>query len=169
MDVQPRPPRRWRRRLIKLGIYILVGLLLYHSSPGLPNEAVATIDNPDSFELLSIKPYYHTKESEPKIHGYGVVGQTRIDDPAIRRRLRWALKLGVRQHAMAYACFAPHHAIRVTKDKTVTDFIICFDCHQVQVYIDGRQITTCNTSGVFESVFDKALSKAGVPLGTRGH
>jgi len=61
-------------------------------------------------------------------------------------------------------CFIPRHAVRATHAGGTADFVICFQCYSVQVYVDDRQLMGFLVSQLPEPAFNQVLSEARVPL-----
>jgi hypothetical protein len=61
------------------------------------------------------------------------------------------------------ACFIPRHAIQIIQDGTTVDFVICFECSQVEVFVGREHLKTITMTGS-PRLFDQTLRDAGVPL-----
>jgi hypothetical protein len=59
---------------------------------------------------------------------------------------------------------AERHGIRVTHKGRVTDFIVCFECYQTQVYVDDRPQKALLVTRSPEAVFNQSLKDAKLPL-----
>lgn len=127
----------------------------------MPTQAWEALTNADQYELLSIVPGH----SESGIHGHEILGSVRITDPAVRRRLNYALQFGCRASIGAhFMCFDPRHAIRVTHDGVTTEILICFECNLVELWRGNQKIAFFTTVNFPQPVFDAALKNAGVTL-----
>ncbi|MDB5333036.1 MAG: hypothetical protein JWP03_4187 [Phycisphaerales bacterium] len=155
-----------RARKLRWAFLAVVGVALatalawvrWHGMPGVAARALADADR---YELLSLRPF----PFKPEFYNHEILGRTTVTDAATRQRLNAALQSGVRESdGTAMACFNPRHGIRVTRAGETTDFLICFECRQVQVWRDGKKIATFLTSASPQSVFDEVLQKAHVPL-----
>ena len=132
----------------------------------IPETARAILEQPDQFELLSLDPAHRKKIVKPNFHGYKVLGTTLVKDAETRKELVTAFESGVVENqGLEMFCFNPRHGIRVTRDGKNVDFVICFECLEVQVYGDARGYFL--VSGTPQRVFDKALRDANVSLGRR--
>jgi hypothetical protein len=61
-------------------------------------------------------------------------------------------------------CFDPHHGVRLTRNGTSFDYVICFHCDQYDEYLDGLQVASQRQIGKTpESALDAYLQKARVP------
>jgi hypothetical protein len=161
--VMQRRGRISKARWIIVGVIALVafGALAHLRSNGIPRAAWNALANADRFELLSLNPDL----SKPDYYGHEVLGQTTITDAATRERLNEAFQSGVRANdGRMMACFNPRHGIRVTHAGVTTDFVICFECRQVQVWRGNQKIAFFLVSDSPQPVFDDVLKSAGVPL-----
>jgi hypothetical protein len=61
-------------------------------------------------------------------------------------------------------CFNPRHGIRVTHDGMTADFVICFECFQVVVYVTGDKEQRFLITASPAPVFNQTLQNAKVPL-----
>ena len=65
---------------------------------------------------------------------------------------------------MVAGCFNPRHGIRLIGGGETTDLVICFECLQVQVFVDGRRPGGFLTSASPQPAFDQVLLAAGIAL-----
>jgi hypothetical protein len=88
-----------------------------------------------------------------------------LTDSRIQAELNAALRSGIHSSiGLEAMCFNPRHGIRVTRGSTVTDFLICFECQQIEVWRDDKQIARMHTTGSPQAEFDKVLVDTHVPL-----
>ena len=162
--------RNWTRipkaRWIIVGVVALVaaGAFAYLRSHGMPRAAWNALNDADQYEMLSL----HPSLSKPEYHGHEILGQTIITDSATRERLNEAFQSGARANdGTMMACFNPRHGIRVTHAGVTTDFVVCFECRQVQVWRGNQKVAFFLVSDSPQPVFDNVLKSAGVPLAPR--
>jgi len=96
-----------------------------------------------------------------------VLGRTTVANPAARHELAEAVVLGVgKGTGIGAKCFEPRHGIRATYGEKVVDLVICFACHWVYVFPDGREEQTSShpTGGRAEPLLNRLLTEANVPL-----
>ena len=128
------------------------------------NEAAKLIEQADSFDLYSLNP---ESEGEDKngFHGYTVLGKTTLKDKATREKVLAAIKKGVGDSdGKAARCFIPRHGVHaVHKGKTV-DLVICFQCLQIRVFVDGKRTQGFLTTGEPQKAFDATLKAARIEL-----
>jgi hypothetical protein len=133
-------------------------------------EALATAD---SFALLSLDGDigFSEREIEPgnDFHGWPILGQVEITDPAVRKSLLDALTKGIRENAdgKAFSCFNPRHGIKAVVDGQQLDIVICFECSRAKVYADAEGFEDFKPKGSPQMVFDEVLQKAGVKRSSR--
>ena len=107
----------------------------------IPERPRAALEKADQFELLSIDPDRQQEKPKDDFHGWKVLGRTQIKDADTRKKLVAALQKGVGENDGTVAnCFNPRHGIRATHEGKTMDFVICFECLQVQVYAEENSI-----------------------------
>lgn len=147
---------------------IWLSLLIPLAAPAgeLPAPLQATLEKGGEFHLFSIRPARVEKtEGALHFHGWEVIGRTSIRDEVQRKKLVAAFKSGVEEsQGIGAACFRPRHGIRIAEPGKTTDFIICFECFQVQVVIDGLPQKAVLVTRTPEPSFNEALKRAKLPL-----
>lgn len=129
--------------------------------PAAVREALA---GAKSLELYSLDPSHQEEVPKDNFHDWKILGKTSIEDAGQRKQLVSALQNGVAESfGAAAACFNPRHGIRALHEGKTVDLVICFECFQVQIYVGDEQDSVLLTDSP-QSVFDKLLSDAGVPL-----
>jgi hypothetical protein len=129
----------------------------------LPDAARAILARAEQLELLSLDP---TRREKPKdgFHGWEVLGKTVLKDKDMRKVLA-AVEQGIaRSDGSAARCFIPRHGIRASHGKRTVDLVICFECLQIQVYLDNTQGKTVLTTDAPQDLLNRVLMKAKVPL-----
>jgi hypothetical protein len=131
----------------------------------IPEDLQAILENAEQFELLSLSPERLQEKPADAFHGWKVLGKTTVKDAEARKKLVVAFKKGVEANdGIAAACFNPRHGIRVTHEGKTTDFVICFECFQVQVFAGDKQIKGFLITASPQVTFDSVLKEAKVPL-----
>lgn len=128
-------------------------------------------DNPQSTTLYSIdgRDFKEMEKGEsPKtdeqLHGYPVLGKVEITDAGKRRELIAALRDGMnRSDGTMMKCFWPRHAIRFVKDGETQDYVICFQCQQLELRSGIAKVVKAITKEP-QTVLDKMLTDAGIKL-----
>jgi hypothetical protein len=158
---------------LRLSICFLALLTLFacSRSKDIPPAPLAALQSAETFELFSIKPENaNISDTAPQLQGYEVLGRTKITDPATRTQLIEALRIAARQSdGSAAACFDPRHAIQVTHAGVTTDFLICFECRQVEVYTGPTRTAHFFIDNSAQPTFDATLKSANIPLAQPAH
>jgi hypothetical protein len=136
-------------------------------------DPVAALDAAEQFTLYSVdgREFAPGKEpkAEEKFHGHPVLGKVEVVDPDRRKEIVAALREGLASwDATPSKCFVPRHAIRAVARGRTVDYVICFECSQLEVHDGGsRSVKTVGREP--QEVFNRHLREAGVPLAPPGH
>jgi hypothetical protein len=121
----------------------------------------------DSMTVYSLDGMYEPKKGEKPtgemFHGYPVLGKTGITSPKDRSAILAAIKKGIaKSDREEYKCFWPRHGVRLMQSGKTIEYLICFQCLQLDEFLDGRRShkTTADTSA---KLLDEQLRSAGVP------
>jgi hypothetical protein len=156
---------RLRVIAMALGAVLVVGCTQSKNNNKPPPSVLVSLEGADEFELLSLDPEYQTEKPKNGFHGWKILGRAKIEGSATRKKLIAALSKGASENDNTVAaCFNPRHGIHTSRDGKATDLVICFECLQVEAYIDGKPNDGFLTSSSPQPVFDQALRDAGVPL-----
>ena len=63
-------------------------------------------------------------------------------------------------------CFQPRHGVRATHDGKTADFLICFECAPIHIFV-GETDEIIYSTGSPQDTFDGVLTDAGVTIGPR--
>jgi hypothetical protein len=125
-------------------------------------------DQADRIVLYSLDPRGPGEDRPPvtgePLHGHQVLGLVEITDLDRRRELIEALRDGISRGDASAACFWPRHVLRIEQDGRTIDYVICFQCHNYQKWVDGRHVTSSTISGDIAPIFNKPLEGANVPI-----
>jgi hypothetical protein len=137
----------------------------------IPEAVERLFDKAETFELYSLDPERKIGKDGKVIavkdgfHGWQVLGKTEVKDEAQRKRLADALRLGAEDNfGMAANCFNPRHGLRLKGADHTVDLVICFECLQVEVFVDGERTKGFLTTDEPQKPFDAALKAASVKL-----
>jgi hypothetical protein len=156
-----------RQMLLSIPVALVIGFSaqVAGQEKKIPDQARAILENASQFELLSIGHGPSPKNPTDDFHGWPVIGKTTIKDPNTRNRLVAALEKGVEENkGDSMKCFNPRHGIRATRDGITADFVVCFECFQVMVYVAGEQEQRFLITASPAPVFNQTLQHAKVPL-----
>jgi hypothetical protein len=97
--------------------------------------------------------------SNKSFHWMPVLGNVEIIPLQEKTNLLGALAQGVRENSgEAAMCFDPRHGLRVVTKSATNDFVICFECLQVQAY-GFTPSSSFYVSGSPAVTFNKILDK----------
>ena len=97
-------------------------------------------------------------------HGWPVLGKANVDQVDDQKKLREALNRGIEGNdGMVAGCFIPRHGIRSVKGPHTTDYVICFECMQIEVHENGK-VSQLLTTASPRKTFDDFFKKMNVPL-----
>jgi hypothetical protein len=135
---------------------------------GCSRDPYPGLENPEELTLYSIDGRDFQPGQEPKVdekfHGYPVLGKLKITDAGKRKEIAAAL-----QDAMAKSdgtmnkCFWPRHAIRVKVGDRTVDYVICFECLQLELHPSTGRTAKAITRDP-QPLFNHYLEEASVPL-----
>jgi len=126
--------------------------------PGLGEPAEMTL-----FSIDGVRDRGGPLPPGESFHGYPVLGKVEVTDPVGRREVATALRAGLSEREMARACFWPRHGVRVTEGGRTADYLICFECCQLEVY-DGGSKKVWTTGRSPQGALNRYLTAAGLPL-----
>jgi hypothetical protein len=131
----------------------------------IPDDLRTILEKADQLELLSLSPDHNQRKPKGGFHSWKILGRTTVKDAETRKKLVASFKKGVEENKGKFAkCFNPRHGIRVTHDGKTADFIICFECSQVWVFVGDKREKDILITRSPESAFDRVLKEANVPL-----
>lgn len=129
----------------------------------LPPDLRHFLESADEFTLYSIRPEFE-RDGTNTFFQYPILGQIKIGKTVERTNLVTALNDGIAGGCIPADCFDPRHGIRVVQNGVAVDFLICFECGEIQVFSSqgtNWSFPVCHTP---IAAFNDALKKAGVPL-----
>ncbi|MGL6094782.1 MAG: hypothetical protein ACRC7O_03125 [Fimbriiglobus sp.] len=96
---------------------------------------------------------------------YPVLGSVEVTDREARRAILADLNRGMAdKNATLAKCFWPRHGVRVMKNGTVTDLVICFECGHVRFMATETEHRTVPTSRFPQRTLNDILRAANIPL-----
>ena len=99
-----------------------------------------------------------------KFHEYPVLGKITITEANQRQQLINALNDSIdSSDGSVAACFIPRHGLRLTEGTDITDYVICFQCHQIKIHSNGK-VDAVLTAGDAALKFNAFLKEAGIPI-----
>ncbi|RYG36758.1 hypothetical protein EON81_08790 [bacterium] len=112
----------------------------------LPLDVQKALDHPDTAEMLYIDPVASDAAKKANVGGYRIVKRAPIPKGMEGQAVDWLRSLLPKTgSAASAACFFPRHALRVKKDGSVYDFLVCVSCGSTHVYNGTQRIATLPT------------------------
>lgn len=137
---------------------------------GCGHGAIDGLRSSEQLALYSIdgtgKPLTDETKAAETFGGYPVLGKVEIKTGDARKQLIAALKDAIEKGKglPLPKCFWPRQALRAIEDGKTIDYVICFECSQFTVIIDGKRSPTRPLDPSVQPTFDKPLNDAGIPL-----
>jgi hypothetical protein len=140
----------------------------------LPMELQNFLKNAETFTLFSIEPnpdFEH--KSTNTFQGHAILGRLNFQTASNRAKLIAALDDGIGEEEKSIPpgvgvplpdCFNPRHGIRATKGDETIEFLICFECAQIQVSSNKGKSWFFMTAKKPAGVFNSVLRRVHVPL-----
>jgi hypothetical protein len=113
----------------------------------IPIDAVQALHESRSAELYSLEPWSPPESRGPLLYRFQILGQKRIDGVTYKTAAEEIEAAVGRWDDRMAACFDPRHALRVTSRGHQFEFLLCYACHQMAVYRDGKRIGTLGIAG----------------------
>jgi len=129
----------------------------------LPPDAAEALRAPEKVVLYSLEPVAPPGEKTNNFNGYKILGHVDlVQDQAVKAIVELKSVVSAWDGVVA-ECFEPRHALRVTAGNHTYDFLLCYECHQLEVYRDGKSIASLGATGS-PKVLNGLLSAANIPL-----
>lgn len=133
----------------------------------IPTQVLVALKQSTSFELLSLSPDFivDTEKRAKSFYGYNILGKTQLDNAVGKSRLITAFLEAIEEsEGFEALCFNPRHGFHIVHEKKQYDFVICYECMQIAIYEDGKPVKKILTTRKAQTVLDRVLKQAGVPL-----
>ena len=111
----------------------------------LPDEYRMAFEASGEMTLLSLDPD-QSRQGPETFHGYDALGDS-LEEPG----------------AALAKCFHPHHGVRAVLNGLTVEWVICFECFQVNLYCDGTK-SRCGIAEGGRSYLNRLLRWSTVPM-----
>jgi len=135
-----------------------------------PPTAKEVLAAAEAVEVLSLDPDAGRADPRPgeavRFHEWMVLGSTTVNGRDAVARLVGRVEGAVTEATVLdeALCFRPRHGLRARAKDTVVELVICYECRQLNVYVDGRFRKHCPTKPAPAEALDAVLTQAKVPL-----
>jgi hypothetical protein len=110
------------------------------------------------------KPRGEEKAKGELFHRFPVLGKTEITSAADRSAILAAVKKGIaKSNGREDKCFYPRHGLRLVQNGRHIEFVICFQCEQLDEYTDGQRVNK-PTADAASGLLNEQLTKAHIPI-----
>lgn len=121
--------------------------------PPVPTGVLAHLVTSERLELIALHPSprdFTSLDGLELFHGYPVLGRAELTELRDRDAVLFMIEGGIEDSDGRVAdCFKPRHGLSITKNGVTTDLVICFECHQIEVFEDGVEVPGHLTSARF--------------------
>ncbi len=147
--------------VVIVGAYLFFSLTEQRST--LPPDARRALQTATSATLYSLEPEDRGNKTAPQFHDFPVLGRTTLDPKQTAEATRAFRKALADSRGWIASCFEPRHALRINERGHVYDYVLCYQCMQLDVYRDDTFIAGLTAAGSPE-VLNNLLTSLGVPL-----
>jgi hypothetical protein len=99
-----------------------------------------------------------------EFQGHPILGKLELKDANTRKEVVQALLKGTQNNTHGFArCFWPRHAFRAEKANKVTDYVICFQCNWIKVFVD-KDVKDIVTNKEPQETLNRLLKQANIPI-----
>jgi hypothetical protein len=131
------------------------------SSNVLPDEVLAALRNPDKVTLYSIEMAPGTGKNS--LYGFRILGHVELNAARSSVAIQAFESAVANWNGVMAECFNARHAMRVEANHHTYDLLLCYECHQLEAYRDGRMVCEIGATGS-PKVLNGLLTSAGIPL-----
>jgi hypothetical protein len=141
--------------------------------PPWPDGVLARLAGSDGMRIFALHPRPEELAGGGALledfHGYPILGQATVPDPSRRDLLLRLLEDGIEaSDGSAAHCFEPRHGLSVTAGSTTVDYVICFECRQIQVVENGQRQPDVLTSDAHAGDVTRFFEGAGLVVHSDG-
>lgn len=129
----------------------------------IPIDASQALRESRSAVLYSLEPWSPRESRSPVLYRFQILGKKRIDGLAYKAAAEEVEAAVDHWDDRMAACFDPRQALRVTSRGHQFDFLLCYACHQMAVYRDGKRIGTLGIAGSSKPM-NALLTAAKLPI-----
>ena len=158
--------RRWCCALAALAA-VSAGAAAEPEEVKLPEGARVALEKAEEIEVLSLDPDGGESCPTPSTN-FKVLGKTTVKDETRRAVAAAVLKGVADSNGNVGRCFEPRQGLRVVYDGRVYDFVICFHCLQIRVFVGRGLLDTTPTTTSARKTLNKVLKDAGVTVEASG-
>jgi hypothetical protein len=136
------------------------------------DEVFEALSASDRAVLYSLEPWDARDAVGERLHHFLILGKTELDrskaqEAAVAfKEAISSSKNGAKNFAAA-SCFDPRQALRLTVNGHVYDFLLCYQCFKLEVFLDDESVAWLGASGSPDTL-NRILTDAAIPLSKTG-
>jgi hypothetical protein len=172
LAIEQQRPSKTRTAILVMAIAISATVLRVHAedsakpptSEGDSWSLTEVLKAPNKAILYSLEPWEQAAPGESTLHGIKIIGQLNLDrdlEKAVAAEFKAAIANW--DGTSPAGCFDPRHALTVTSGGKTYDFLLCYECGELEVFSGNGMIADMQVRGTGE-VLNAILSAHKVPL-----
>ncbi|MFC5740809.1 hypothetical protein [Dyella tabacisoli] len=147
-----------------LSIVLLAAPAFVYARPNvLSAEVAAALHSGGSAVLYSLEPWADPEEKVARLQSFEILGQSPLN-PSQRANAVAAIDSAIAGFDnIVAACFDPRHALRIQANGHTYDFLLCYSCHQLEIYRDSHLLESVGAAGS-PAALNELMNSLHVPL-----
>ena len=128
-----------------------------------PSEVTIALKAPNKAVLYSLEPWEEPAPGESTLHGFKIIGQLNLDrdlEQTVVAQFKAAITTW---DGTGAGCFDPRHGLTVTSGGKTYDFLLCYECGELEIFSGKRMVGDMRARGTGETL-NAILSAHKVPL-----
>ena len=124
----------------------------------LPPDLQQVLDSAHSAVIYSLDPNGDPQKGR-SLHNVSILGHAKLDAVETHQAAQAFNQAVKGWDNMMAACFNPRHALRINSNGHIYDYLLCYECHQIEVFVDDSLKVDIGAAGSPEvAEFDPAGS-----------
>ena len=157
----------WRWLTAAAAVLLAMGLYnLFYVRIWLGSEATSVLYGAKEATLYSIDPGIlvpNGAKREFTAVPFGIVGKVKLTGEPLAMAKEAFADAVAYDNDTGMFCFNPRHALRIAADGHTYDFLLCYECEQIAVYKDGRELSGSRATGS-PKILNDLLTANNIPL-----
>lgn len=114
-----------------------------HEIDELPPGAFEVISSATDFQIHALHPSPHSAAADgyatsPKFHDFAIIASATVTAKRTRTAVMQSIFGGLEtNNGQSAMCFNPRHAVHIEAGDREVDFVICYECLSMRIYVDG--------------------------------
>ncbi len=110
-------------------------------------------------------PDMEASVQENLMHGWAILQVCSLDQGPFSTQVLRAFNsdIALGYQGVPVDCFQPRHAVRIQTEHALKEYLICYQCHNFQCWVDGSLVASGSISNKSEAVLNRALARCSQP------